>query len=130
MGQAMSNHKGGLVGKGEKVYNRARQAKEGCGMPWSEWVRKPIFWLVCYLIIINLVGFAMMGIDKYKAKHERWRIRERTLMLTAAVGGSVGVFCGMRVFRHKTLHNLFRWGVPAIMAVQAALAVYLIWFRG
>ena len=89
-------------------------------MPWSEWIKEPVCWLVCYLIIANLAGFAMMGIDKYKAKHERWRIRERTLMLTAALGGSVGVFCGMRVFHHKTLHKLFRWGVPAIMAVQAA----------
>ena len=87
-------------------------------MPWSEWIKEPVCWLVSYLIIANLAGFAMMGIDKYKAKHERWRIRERTLM-----------FCGMRVFHHKTLHKLFRWGVPAIMAVQAALAVYLIWFR-
>ena len=91
-------------------------------MPWSEWIKEPVCWLVCYLIIANLAGFAMMGIDKYKAKHERWRTRERTLMLTAALGGSVGVFCGMRVFHHKTLHKLFRWGVPAIMAVQAALA--------
>ena len=53
-------------------------------MPWSEWIKEPVCWLVCYLIIANLAGFAMMGIDKYKAKHERWRIRERTLMLTAA----------------------------------------------
>ncbi len=96
---------------------------------WSEWARQPGFWPVCYFIIINIAGFAMMGIDKYKAKHERWRIRERTLMLTAALGGSVGVFCGMRVFHNKTLHNLFRWGVPAIMAVQAALAAYLTWIR-
>ena len=68
-------------------------------MPWSEWIKEPVCWLVSYLIIANLAGFAMMGIDKYKAKHERWRIRERTLMLTAALGGSVGVFCGMRVFQ-------------------------------
>ena len=74
-------------------------------MPWSEWIKEPVCWLVSYLIIANLAGFAMMGIDKYKAKHERWRIRERTLMLTAALGGSVGVFCGMRVFHHKTLHR-------------------------
>ena len=65
-------------------------------MLWSEWIKEPVCWLVCYLIIANLAGFAMMGIDKYKAKHERWRIRERTLMLTAALGGSVGVFCGQR----------------------------------
>ena len=96
---------------------------------WSEWTRQPGFWPGCYFIIKNIAGFAMMWIDKYKAKHERWRIRERTLMLTAALGGSVGVFCGMRVFHHKTLHNLFRWGVPATMAVQAALAAYLTWIR-
>ena len=98
-------------------------------MPWSEWTKQPVFWLVCYLIIINIVGFALMGIDKYKAKHDRWRIRERTLMLTAALGGSSGVWGGMRVFHHKTLHNLFRWGVPTILLVQAALAVYLLWIR-
>lgn len=98
-------------------------------MPWSEWTKQPVFWLVCYLIIINIVGFALMGMDKYKAKHDRWRIRERTLMLTATLGGSIGVWGGMRVFHHKTLHNLFRWGVPTILLVQAALAVYLLWIR-
>ena len=54
---------------------------------------------------------------------------KKTLFLLSAIGGSVGALLGMRVFHHKTLHKLFRWGVPAIMAVQAALAVYLIWFR-
>ena len=69
-------------------------------MPWSEWIKEPVCWLVCYLIIANLAGFAMMGIDKYKAKHERWRIRERTLMLTAALGGSAG--CGYSTTRRCT----------------------------
>ena len=82
-------------------------------MPWSEWIKEPVCWLVCYLIIANLAGFAMMGIDKYKAKHERWRIRERTLMLTAALGGSVGVFCGMRVFRVSYLVPVKRKGIKA-----------------
>ena len=54
-------------------------------MPWSEWIKEPVCWLVSYLIIANLAGFAMMGIDKYKAKHERWRIRERSVLRDAGI---------------------------------------------
>ena len=84
--------------------------------------------LLCYLLAMNLIAFFAMGIDKKKAKKEgARRIPERTLLGLAAVGGSVGAICGMRLFRHKTLHNQFRYGLPAILVLQLALAGFLVW---
>ena len=84
---------------------------------------------VWYFTIINAVAIAAYGWDKLCAIRKWWRVPELTLLGIAAIGGSVGALVAMKLFHHKTLHKLFRWGVPAIMAVQAALAVYLIWFR-
>lgn len=75
-------------------------------------------YLLCYLAAVNLVLFALMGIDKYKAAHGKWRVRESTLFVLAVIGGSVGGILGMRAFRHKTLHRSFRLGFPLILAVQ------------
>lgn len=75
-------------------------------------------YLLIYLLAVNLALFALMGIDKYKAAHEKWRIRESTLFIMAIIGGSVGGILGMRAFRHKTLHTAFRLGFPAILFVQ------------
>ena len=87
-----------------------------------------IFQALCvYLLVVNLVLFAMMGIDKYKARKGLWRIRERTLFLTAILGGSVGGILGMKLFRHKTKHNSFKFGFPAILILQLAAAGYLIY---
>ena len=83
--------------------------------------------LFIYLAAINLVTFVLYGIDKYKAKKARWRIPEATLLWMAAIGGSIGAWTGMRVWHHKTLHKKFRFGVPAILILQIALAVYLIY---
>lgn len=80
---------------------------------------------IIYLILINLAGFAAMGIDKRRAIHRQWRIPERTLFGIAFLGGSVGSILGMEVFRHKTKHLSFRAGMPAILILQLA-AVYLI----
>lgn len=76
-----------------------------------------------YLFLVNLAGFAEMGMDKRRAKRREWRIPEKTLFLTAAVGGSVGSIIGMRVFRHKTRHKSFTAGMPAILCVQTAIAL-------
>ena len=65
-----------------------------------------------YLLAANLLTFVTYGIDKYKARHNKWRIPEATLLLLAALGGSIGALLAMRVFRHKTLHRKFRYGVP------------------
>lgn len=83
--------------------------------------------LFIYLAAINLVTFVLYGIDKYKAKKARWRIPEATLLWMAAIGGSIGAWTGMRVWHHKTLHKKFRFGVPAILILQIALVVYLIY---
>ncbi len=83
--------------------------------------------LLGYLFIINAVSFLLMLIDKQKAKKNKWRIRESTLLLSAALGGSLGSLAGMYLFRHKTLHPKFTIGVPVILTVQiiAALLIYL-----
>lgn len=77
--------------------------------------------LICYVIVSNLIGFLLMGIDKLKAKRRRYRIPERTLFLTAIFGGSIGVLIGMHLFRHKTLHRSFVLGIPAILILQLIL---------
>ena len=74
----------------------------------------------------NLLTFVTYGIDKYKARHKKWRIPEATLLLLAALGGSIGALLAMRVFRHKTLHRKFRYGVPAILLVQITAAVFFL----
>ena len=79
--------------------------------------------LYCYLLIINAAGFLLMLADKWKAKKNRWRIRESTLLIVAALGGSVGSLLGMYIFRHKTLHLKFTVGIPVILAGQCVLAV-------
>lgn len=79
-----------------------------------------------YLLAANLLTFVTYGIDKYKAQHNKWRIPEATLLLLAALGGSIGALLAMRVFRHKTLHRKFRYGVPAILLVQIAAAVFFL----
>ena len=78
--------------------------------------------ITAWLLVINVVSFAMFGIDKWKAKHRKYRIPEAWLMLSAVLGGSVGAVCGMDFFRHKTLHKKFKLGLPLILAVQVLLA--------
>lgn len=78
-----------------------------------------------YLLIANIVGFAMMGIDKRKAKRGAWRIKEASLFLAAILGGSIGSIAGMQVFRHKTKHWYFKFGMPLILILQIALVIFL-----
>ena len=78
-----------------------------------------------YLLLINLVGFFAMGIDKYKAKKNKWRIPEAVLFLFAFLWGSIGTTLGMHVFRHKTRHWYFKFGMPLILILQIALITYL-----
>ena len=81
--------------------------------------------LTGYLFIINIIGFALMGIDKKRAIRGAWRISEASLFLTAFLGGALGCTLGMRHFRHKTKHWYFKYGMPAIFAVQVFLAFYI-----
>ena len=85
--------------------------------------------LLAYLLIINAVGFALMLIDKWKARKNRWRIPEATLMGIAALGGSVGSLLGMYTVRHKTQHPKFTLGIPLILAVQIVAATWFFIYR-
>ena len=79
-----------------------------------------------YLLAVNMTSFLVYGIDKYKAKKGRWRISEATLLLMAVIGGSIGAWVGMRIWHHKTMHKKFKYGIPIIIILQVALAVYLL----
>lgn len=87
---------------------------------------KVITVLIIYFIIMNLIGFFAMYLDKYKAKKHLWRIPEATLFLIAIIGGSIGSIIGMRIFHHKTRHWYFVYGMPAILFLQIALIVLLL----
>ena len=78
-----------------------------------------------YLVIINAAGFVSMLVDKQKAKKGAWRAPERILMTIAAVGGSLGSYLGMQLFRHKTKHPKFYIGIPVLLAVHVWLLVVL-----
>lgn len=84
--------------------------------------------LKVWLAAINLLAFALCGLDKWKAQRGLWRIRERTLLGAAALGGAPGLLAGMAVFRHKTRRKKFTWGVPAILAAQSAGAFWVLWY--
>ena len=81
--------------------------------------------LIVYLLIINLAGFAFMGVDKRKAIRHTYRIPEKTLFLAALLGGSIGSILGMQIFRHKTKHWYFVTGMPAILILQILLVFFL-----
>ena len=74
-----------------------------------------------YLLIINLIGFIIMGVDKKRAIRGAWRISEASLFMAALIGGSLGCIMGMRCFRHKTRHPKFKYGLPAIFIAQICI---------
>ncbi|MDP4164467.1 MAG: DUF1294 domain-containing protein [Bacillota bacterium] len=80
--------------------------------------------LLIFYLLINAVGFLMMGEDKKRARKHQYRIQERTLWLVAIFGGAVGSTIGMQVFRHKTKHTSFKIGFPLLAAVEFVLFVY------
>ncbi|MBQ3541765.1 MAG: DUF1294 domain-containing protein [Oscillospiraceae bacterium] len=79
--------------------------------------------IVIYLLLINAAGLLLMRSDKKRSQNNRWRIRERTLIGVAVFGGSIGVFAGMRIFRHKTKHPKFYMGIPLILTLQIMICV-------
>ena len=82
--------------------------------------------LLGYFISMNLIGFALMGIDKYRAKKRSFRIPEATLFIVAIIGGSIGSIIGMYAFRHKTRHWYFVYGMPFILLLQIILFIFLL----
>ncbi|GEM00636.1 Uncharacterized membrane protein YsdA, DUF1294 family [Halolactibacillus halophilus] len=78
-----------------------------------------------FLIFINLIGFLQMGIDKRKALKNKWRLPEKQLWLIAFFLGSPGTFLGMKLFRHKTKHRLFKFGLPVLSIIEVMLIVLI-----
>lgn len=83
--------------------------------------------IIIYLLFINVIVFFLYGSDKQKAKKNQWRIPEKTLILLAVAGGSMGAFMGMQVFRHKTRKPVFRYGIPFIILCQAGMLLYFLY---
>ena len=83
--------------------------------------------MAVYIICMNIIGIAVMGIDKNKAKKQAFRIPEKNLFLVSLLGGSIGTLAGMYIFRHKTKHWYFVIGMPLILLVQIGIVVYFLW---
>ncbi|MDZ5670691.1 DUF1294 domain-containing protein [Bacillus stercoris] len=77
--------------------------------------------IAVYLVLMNLCGFWVMGVDKRKAQQHEWRISEDRLWLIATVFGALGIWLGMQTFRHKTKHASFKYGVPLLLVIEAIL---------
>ena len=82
--------------------------------------------VIIYLLVINLIGLLIMYIDKKKAKYGRWRIQEKTLLIIALLGGSIGTIAGMYLFRHKTQKLKFTLGFPTILISEMIIITYFI----
>ena len=95
--------------------------------------------LLYYFVCVNVLTFLVYGIDKWrstsgrllptgrkKARQGKWRISEATLLLFAVIGGSIGAWLGMRVWRHKTMHKKFKYGIPAILMIHIIIFGYLL----
>lgn len=95
----------------------------------KEWFLSPPGLLLLWLLLVNLIGFCAMGIDKHRAKKDTWRIPEKRLFLWALLGGTVGCLLGMKQFHHKTKHRSFTWGMPAILIAQILLVLALLLWR-
>ena len=93
-----------------------------------DWLTTPLGLLSVYLVLINLAALLVYGSDKRRARKGKRRISEKTLFALAAVGGSIGAIAGMYLFRHKTRHGTFRFGLPAILLLQILLAVLGIYY--
>lgn len=90
------------------------------------------YWLYGILIYgaaINIVTFFLYGIDKWKARHDKWRIEEATLLWWAVFGGSIGALLGIKIWHHKTLHKKFTLGVPAILLAQILVIGLLMYYK-
>lgn len=88
-------------------------------------MEKWILYFIIYLIVINIVTFLVMGLDKWKAKRGSWRIQESALFTFVIFGGGIGGILGMAHFHHKTKKLKFQIGFPLILILEAAFLIYL-----
>ena len=93
-----------------------------------EYILSLINWkyVLIYVLVINVIGFLAMGIDKLKAKKDWWRIPEGTLMMLCLLGGGIGTICGKYKFRHKTKKLKFTVGMPTILILEIAIVLYVV----
>ena len=87
---------------------------------------EPFTFLIAYLLIMNIAGIIIMAIDKSKARHHAWRIPEKSLFGVSLLGGSLGTWAGMYIFRHKTKHWYFVIGMPAIFVLHVLLLMFIL----
>ncbi|KHF41026.1 DUF1294 domain-containing protein [Halalkalibacter okhensis] len=82
--------------------------------------------ITIYFLFVNFLAFVIMGMDKAKAKNRQRRVPEKTLFCLAFIGGSVGIYAGMKRFRHKTRHKNFVYGIPIIILTQISVLVFIL----
>ena len=88
----------------------------------------PLHVVLAYFITVNVLGLVLFGIDKWKAKHDKWRISEATLLSVTIIGGSIGAWVGMKVWHHKTMHKKFKYSIPLAMVFQFALLLFTLYW--
>ena len=88
----------------------------------------PLHVVLAYFITVNVLSLVLFGIDKWKAKHDKWRISEATLLSVTAIGGSIGAWVGMKVWHHKTMHKKFKYGIPLVMVLQFVLLLFTLYW--
>lgn len=86
---------------------------------------KLTYLIAAYFIIMNIAGLLVMYMDKHKARKHKWRIPEKTLFIVSLLGGSIGTWSGMYIFRHKTKHWYFVIGMPLILVLQTGLYIFI-----
>lgn len=86
-------------------------------------------YLVIYILIINIISFFIMYYDKKRSVKHKWRVPESRLFLFASIFGSLGIWSGMYIFKHKTKHGKFVFGVPIILAIQLGILYKLIFYK-
>ena len=84
--------------------------------------------IILYVLIINIIGFLVMGLDKFKAKKGYWRTPEKTIFVITLLGGGIGTVAGMYTFRHKTKKLAFTIGLPTILISEIVLIIYFMFF--
>ena len=87
-------------------------------------------YLLALILIVNIAGFASMGIDKGRAVKNEWRISERTLFMICLLGGGIGSTLGMFFFHHKTRHWYFRLGFPTIAVIEYVVIIFMVFRIG
>lgn len=85
--------------------------------------------ILIYIILINIMGFILMGLDKKKSIQKKWRIKESTLLKTAIAGGCLGIWLGMKEFHHKTNNKKFSNGIPAIFVLHLLILAIIIFIK-